>query len=68
MFGRKEKVINAVWIKQTHLFADEEYECSRCRKISDRPYIQCPHCNAEMTKIEDDQTWIEEAEMFEDMI
>ena len=68
MFGRKDKVINAVWIKHTHLFVDDEYECSRCGRISDRPYRQCPHCNTDMTKIEDDQTWIEEAEIMDDLL
>ena len=36
------------WIQHTHLFDDDEYECSVCRAAADRPYLFCPRCGAKL--------------------
>ena len=38
----------AHWIEHSHLFRADEYECSVCGAIYDKPYAVCPHCNSQM--------------------
>lgn len=40
---------NAHWIKNTHLFDPDDYECSACGAKADGLYDRCPGCGAEMT-------------------
>ena len=40
---------NAHWIKNTHLFEKDDYECSACGCKVARPTDRCPGCGAEMT-------------------
>ena len=50
------------WIQHTHLFDDDEYECSVCRAAADRPYLFGPRCGAKMAGIRSDASWVDEAE------
>ena len=38
------------WIQKTHLFRRDEYICTACRAVCDKPYSLCPVCGAEKTK------------------
>lgn len=40
---------HAHWIKNTHLFDPDDYECSACGCKVARPMDLCPGCGAEMT-------------------
>ena len=56
----------AYWIQHTHLLRNDEYECSSCRKYSDRSYHFCPHCGADMGDGDEyDPSWVDEAEMLD---
>ena len=58
------------WIRRTHLFRRDEYECSACGFRTDRPYRICPYCGVSMCGSRYDPTWVDEAEavsaLFED--
>ena len=60
----------AYWIKNTHLFDPDDYECSACGASFPRPYAVCPHCGRTMRKTKNDPLWIDELEeldmIFED--
>lgn len=56
----------AHWIKHAHLFSDDEYECSNCKKTVKKPSEQCPHCGAHMGKGEKyDPKWVDEMEILD---
>lgn len=44
------------WIKHSHLFDPDEYECSRCGAVFKKIYLACPNCGTplEMEKEEQD--------------
>ena len=63
MFGSKQKT--AYWIQKTHLFRADEFECSACGRRTDKPYVQCPHCERNMTKSKYDPSWVDEAEIMD---
>lgn len=52
----------AHWIKQTHLLRSDEFICSACGASFSKPYMECPHCGAEMKKTKYDPSWVDEAE------
>lgn len=52
----------AHWAQHTHLFHPDEFICSACRRVSDRPYKVCPVCGAVMKKAKYDASWVDEAE------
>ncbi len=52
----------AVWTQRTHLFRADEYICSACRSVSEKPYRVCPACGASMKKAKHDASWVDEAE------
>ena len=58
---------NTHWIKNTHLFEKDDYECSVCRGKVSRPAERCPHCGSEMTGQRSGHDWTEDA-AFLDMI
>ncbi len=62
----KEKT--AHWTKHTHLFRRDEYICSACRHISDRPREKCPGCGAAMKGVRKDTHWIDEMEAADSVI
>lgn len=49
------------WIKNTHLFDQDDYECSDCGAKAGRPYDRCPNCGREMCGIKDGESWIDDA-------
>lgn len=54
-----------VWIQHDHFFRDNEYECSSCGYISDRPHPVCPGCGKKMNGSEYDPSFIDELEEME---
>ena len=52
----------ATWIRRTHLFRRDEYECSACGARTDRPYRTCPRCGAPMKGCRSDASWVDEKE------
>ncbi len=50
------------WIKHTHLFDPDEYECSRCGKRFRRKTAACPNCGIFLRREKDDLGWIDEEE------
>ena len=56
------------WIQKTHLFKRDEYICTVCRAVCDKPYQVCPVCGAEKTKVSYDASWVDEAEVMSIML
>lgn len=53
------------WIRHTHLFRKDEYECSACGFNTDKPYRVCPRCGLEMKGPKYDPSWVDEMEMMD---
>lgn len=53
------------WIKHTHVFDPDEYECSVCGQHFRDKSSSCPACGAAMNGITDPQDWIDEMEMLD---
>ena len=52
------------WIRHTHVFDPDEYECSACGRTFPEPAPECPACHTVMRGTEDPQDWVDEmAEM-----
>ncbi len=52
------------WIRHTHVFEPDDYECSACGHMSPAPAKKCPACGETMLGLEDPQDWVDEmAEM-----
>ena len=58
--GRKK--LSPHWIRHSHLFGSDEYECSECGSCFKTSSRSCPSCRARMTWTDDPQDWIDEAE------
>ena len=52
----------AQWIQHTHVFRDDDYECSSCGCISEAPYAICPSCGKQMKGSKYDPSWVDEME------
>ena len=52
---------NATWIRHTHLFSADDYECSVCGHTATKPQPVCPHCGAVMGGEKYDPSWVDEA-------
>ena len=50
------------WIKHSHLFDPDEYECSRCRAVFKKKYPACPNCGTSLGLEKEEQDWVDEAE------
>ena len=48
------------WIKHSHLFDPDEYECSACGAVYRRGFASCPNCGVRLRIIYDTQEWIDE--------
>lgn len=59
--------MSAYWIKNTHLFEPDDYECSACGRKVDRPYDRCPTCGKDMHGEKDSSSWVDEAAFMEFM-
>ena len=53
------------WIKRTHFFSSDKYECSSCGRQFDRPSAACPGCGAAMRGSQYDPSWGDEVEMLD---
>ncbi len=51
---------SAEWIRHSHAFQDDEFECAACGAVTDAPYDNCPECEADMEGEISDPTWVEE--------
>lgn len=52
----------AHWIRKTHLLRADDFFCSACGSVSDKPFRVCPSCGAPMTKTKYMPSWVDEAE------
>ena len=50
-----------LWIQKTHLFSKDEYICTVCRAVCDKPYQVCPICGTEKRSVEYNASWVDEA-------
>ena len=57
----------ARWIRHSHLFKKDEYECSSCARRADKPYKTCPSCGAIMKGSKYEPDWIDEMDEFDSM-
>ena len=48
------------WIKHSHLFDPDEYECSACGAVFRCSFANCPNCGAMLRIVYDTQEWIDE--------
>lgn len=62
------KLGKAYWTQHTHLFEDDEYECSACGAMHDKPYAVCPNCNSHMGKVKYDASWVDEMAEYDEII
>ena len=56
---------HATWIRHTHLFSADEYECSACGHTASDPKPVCPHCGASMGGEKYDPSRVDEAAMMD---
>ena len=52
----------ARWIRHTHIFRKDEYECTACGCLADKPYRTCPNCGLPMKCAKYDPSWVDEME------
>lgn len=57
----------AYWIQHTHLFKKDDYECSVCTALYDKPYATCPNCDSQMGKAKYDASWVDEMADYDEM-
>ena len=50
------------WIRHSHLFDPDEYECSRCGAVFKKKYPACPNCGTSLGLEKEEQDWVDEAE------
>ena len=50
------------WIRHSHLFDSDEYECSRCHAVFKKKYPSCPNCGSSLIAEREEQDWVDEAE------
>ena len=55
------------WIRRTHLFRSDEYECSSCRNCTDKPLKTCPFCGMSMRGLKHDPFDADEMEILDDI-
>ena len=58
----------AYWIQRTHFFRKDEYECSACKVLADKPYKVCPRCGRPMKGSKYDPSWVDELELIDAML
>ena len=52
----------AHWTQRTHLFRADEYICSCCGVVCEKPYQVCPSCRSQMERSKYSASWVDEAE------
>ncbi len=55
----------ARWIRRSHLFRKDDYECSACGYRAKRPSAKCPRCGVPMRGEKYDRSWVDEMEEFD---
>lgn len=55
----------AQWLRQTHLFGKDEYQCSACGFLSGRPVAACPRCGANMKGAKSGASWVDALAAFD---
>ena len=65
LFGKRKK--EPVWLRKTHYLRADEFICSACGCNAKKPYKVCPGCNARISKVKFDPSWVDEAEFAEMM-
>ena len=50
------------WIRHSHLFDPDEYECSRCKAVFRERHPSCPNCGVLLSREREEQDWVDEAE------
>ncbi len=55
----------AHWIRHTHIFRRDEYECSDCGLLADKPVKMCPRCGMPMKGAGYDPSWVDEMEIMD---
>lgn len=58
----------AYWIQHTHIFHKDEYECSACGELTDKPYRTCPCCGMRMKGGKYDPSWVDEMEIIDPLL
>ena len=53
---------NPHWIKHTHVFDPDDYECSVCGQHFRNMSPKCPSCGVFLMGINDPQDWVDEME------
>ena len=53
---------SAHWTQRTHLFRADEYICSGCKAVGNKPYRICPSCGSSMNLGKYAASWVDEAE------
>lgn len=57
-----KRITEPHWIKHSHLFDPDEYECSRCHAVFTEKYSSCPNCESSLNTEREEQDWVDEAE------
>ncbi len=52
---------SAYWIKNSHLFDPDDYECSACGSRAAKPSECCPSCGKRMSGQQEGSSWVDEA-------
>lgn len=59
----EQAIKNAHWIERSHLFRADEYICSVCGAVCNKPYNVCPNCQIPRKKrIRTASSWVDEIE------
>ena len=58
----------AHWIRHTHIFRHDEYECSACGFRTKKPFKTCPGCGLPMKGSKYDPSWVDEMEAIDAML
>ncbi len=58
----------AHWIRRTHIFRQDEYECSACGIRTKKPVKTCPGCGLPMKGSKYDPSWVDEMEAIDAML
>ena len=56
---------SARWVRRTHFFRRDEFECSVCGYRAEKKSAKCPRCGAPMKGEKIDPGWVDEMEDFD---
>ena len=55
------------WTRRTHVFKRDEFICSKCKFVTNKPYKQCPRCGEAINKVKSDTNWVDEMADYDDI-